>query len=120
MPTGDITVEAALDEAACAATMAFGMEAIAGGVDLLCIGEMGIGNTTVAAAIFTALFGGTAADWVGPGTGVDDDGLARKRAPSPMPPWPSTPATSTIRWKCFAASAAARSPRWPAPSSPRA
>ena len=80
LPTGDITREAALDEADCAATMAFGMEAIAGGVDLLCIGEMGIGNTTVAAAIFLALFGGTAADWVGPGTGVDAEGIGRKRA----------------------------------------
>jgi len=79
VPTGDITEEAALDEAACAATMAFGMEATAGGIDLLCIGEMGIANTTVAAAIFAALFGGTAADWVGPGTGVDQAGIARKR-----------------------------------------
>jgi nicotinate-nucleotide--dimethylbenzimidazole phosphoribosyltransferase len=78
LPTGDITTEPALDEATCAATMAFGMEAIAGGVDLLCIGEMGIGNTTVAAAIFLALFGGCAEDWVGPGTGVDASGLARK------------------------------------------
>jgi len=80
LPTGDIAVEAALDEATCAATMAFGMEAIAGGVDLLCIGEMGIGNTTVAAAVHMALFGGRAEDWVGRGTGVDDAGLARKRA----------------------------------------
>jgi nicotinate-nucleotide--dimethylbenzimidazole phosphoribosyltransferase len=77
-PTGDITHEAALDEVACAATIAFGMEAIAGGVDLLCVGEMGIGNTTVAAAIFLALFGGSAADWVGPGTGLDQAGIARK------------------------------------------
>ncbi len=80
VPTGDITREAALDEAACAATMAFGMEASAGGVDLLCVGEMGIGNTTVAAAIFLALFGGEPADWVGLGTGVDPAGLERKRA----------------------------------------
>ena len=80
LPTGDITVEAALDEAACAATMAFGMESTADGIDLLCIGEMGIANTTVAAALFAALFGGTGADWVGPGTVVDADGLARKRA----------------------------------------
>ena len=78
-PTGDITIEPALDERDCAATMAFGMESIAGGVDLLCIGEMGIGNTTVAAAIFHALYGGTAADWIGRGTGVDDGGLVRKR-----------------------------------------
>ncbi len=80
IPTGDITREAALDEATCAGTMAYGMEAIAGGVDLLAIGEMGIGNTTIAAAIFCGLFGGAPGDWVGPGTGVDEAGLARKRA----------------------------------------
>ena len=80
IPTGDISQEAALDEAACAATMAFGMEAIAGGVDLLCVGEMGIGNTTIAAAICLGLFSGEAGDWVGTGTGVDDAGVERKRA----------------------------------------
>ncbi len=77
-PTRDITQEPAMDEAACAATFAFGMEAIAGGADLICVGEMGIGNTTIAAAIYMALYGGAAADWVGRGTGVDDAGLARK------------------------------------------
>lgn len=78
VPTGDIACEAAMDERGCAATMAYGMEAIQGGVDLLCIGEMGIGNTTVAAAIFHALFGGKVEDWVGPGTGAHGDGLKRK------------------------------------------
>lgn len=78
LPTGDITKEAALDDKMCAATIAYGMEAIAGKPDLICIGEMGIGNTTVAAAIYAALYGGTGADWVGRGTGVDDAGLARK------------------------------------------
>ena len=77
-PTPDITQAPAMDEAACAATFAFGMEAIAGGTDLLCLGEMGIGNTTVAAAIYHALYGGAAADWVGRGAGVGDEGLARK------------------------------------------
>lgn len=80
IPTGDITVEAALDERNCAATMAFGMEAVAGGTDLLCIGEMGIGNTTIAAAIFHALYGGEAKDWVGPGTGSEGEILQRKIA----------------------------------------
>src|SRR5580658_1745106 len=79
-PTGDITREAALDEKGCAATMAFGMEALASQPDLLCLGEMGIGNTTIAAAICHALYGGEAEDWVGRGTGVDDAGLARKAA----------------------------------------
>lgn len=77
-PTADITQEAAMDEKTCAATMAFGMEAIAGGTDLLCIGEMGIGNTTVAAAIFHGLYGGDAAEWVGPGTGSAGEVLTRK------------------------------------------
>lgn len=80
IPTGDITVEPALDERSCAATMAFGMEAVAGGTDLLCIGEMGIGNTTIAAAIFYALYGGEAKDWVGPGTGSEGEVLERKIA----------------------------------------
>ena len=78
LPTGDISKEPAMDEKTCAATMAFGMEAIAGGTDLLCIGEMGIGNTTIAAAIFYALFGGSAKDWVGPGAGSDPAGVNRK------------------------------------------
>ena len=54
-PTGDITVEPAMSEKDCVATMAYGMEAIAGGTDLLCLGEMGIGNTTISAALFCAL-----------------------------------------------------------------
>lgn len=78
LPTGDITKEAALDDQMCAATIAYGMEAVAGKPDLICIGEMGIGNTTIAAAIYAALYGGTGADWVGRGTGLDDAGLARK------------------------------------------
>lgn len=78
LPTGDITSEAALDDQMCAATIAYGMEAVAGKPDLMGLGEMGIGNTTVAAAIFAALYGGTGADWAGRGTGVDDAGLARK------------------------------------------
>ena len=57
---------------------AFGMEALASEPDLLVLGEMGIGNTTPAAAIYHALYGGQAEDWVGRGTGVDDGGLRRK------------------------------------------
>ena len=80
LPTGDITVEAAMDEKTCVGTMAFGMEAIGGGHDLVAIGEMGIGNTTISAAIYAALYGGDTAHWVGRGTGVDDEGLKRKIA----------------------------------------
>lgn len=78
MPTADIVEGPAMDEKACVATMAFGMEAIAGGADVLAVGEMGIGNTTIAAAIYAALYGGAPERWVGRGTGVDDAGHARK------------------------------------------
>jgi nicotinate-nucleotide--dimethylbenzimidazole phosphoribosyltransferase len=78
LPTGDITRTVAMDHKMCAATVAYGMEAIAGKPDVLGIGEMGIGNTTVAAALYAALYGGSGADWVGRGTGVDDAGLRRK------------------------------------------
>lgn len=80
LPTGDITEAEAMTEKACVATMAFGMEAVAAGTDGLALGEMGIGNTTVAAAIYAALFGGDPANWVGRGTGIDEAGLARKVA----------------------------------------
>jgi nicotinate-nucleotide--dimethylbenzimidazole phosphoribosyltransferase len=78
LPTADFTEEAALDERGCAATMAFGMEAIAGGTDLVCVGDLGVGNSTVAAAIFAALFGGAGSDWVGAGSGADAGMIVRK------------------------------------------
>jgi nicotinate-nucleotide--dimethylbenzimidazole phosphoribosyltransferase len=80
-PTGDIRVEAALSPERFEECVAAGRDAVAVlDADLLVIGEMGIGNTTAAAAVAAALGGGEAADWVGRGTGVDDDGLARKQA----------------------------------------
>lgn len=78
IPTGDITREAALDERGCAATMAFGMEAIAGGTDLLCLGDLGAGNSTVAAAVLAAVLGGGGADWVGAGSGAGPPMMVRK------------------------------------------
>lgn len=80
VPTRDFTVEAALDERDCAATMAFGMEALAGGTDLLCLGEIGIGNKVAAAAMAMALFGGATADWIGPPEGADAALRARQAA----------------------------------------
>jgi nicotinate-nucleotide--dimethylbenzimidazole phosphoribosyltransferase len=68
-PTRDITQDAAMEEREAAAT---------DGPDLLIPGDMGIGNTTIAAAIYHALYGGRAEDWVGRGAGVDDAGFARK------------------------------------------
>ncbi|MBZ0208595.1 MAG: nicotinate-nucleotide--dimethylbenzimidazole phosphoribosyltransferase [Hyphomicrobium sp.] len=52
--------------------------AIGEGADLVVLGEMGIGNTTAAAAIATALLGARAQDLVGAGTGLDSEGMSRK------------------------------------------
>lgn len=117
-PTGDITEEPALSERDCAATMAFGMEAIAGGTDLLCIGEMGIGNTTIAAAINLGLYGGTAEEWVGPGTGSEGEVLMRKIAAVEKAVALHRD-TCPIRSKSCGGLAAARSRRWRAQFSPR-
>lgn len=76
LPTGDITREPALDERGCAATMAFGMETIAGGVDLICLGHLSTGASTVAATIFHMLWGGDAAEWVRP---TGDEAMRSRR-----------------------------------------
>src|SRR5712671_4505257 len=57
-PTGDIPVEPAMSETECAKAMAYGMMAVEPGIDALALGEMGIGNTTAAAALCTGLSGG--------------------------------------------------------------
>lgn len=77
-PTADFTVQPAMTTAELIAALQTGWNAVDPNADLLVTGEMGIGNTTPAAAIACALFGGTVANWVGRGTGVDDAGLARK------------------------------------------
>lgn len=79
-PTADFTQGPAMSEEACAQAMAYGMMAVEQGISILCLGEMGIGNTTSASAICTRLFGGDPEDWVGPGTGVDGEGLSVKAA----------------------------------------
>ena len=77
-PTQDFTQGPAMSEADLLTALQTGWNATDPKADLLIPGEMGIGNTTAAAAIACALFGGAAADWVGRGTGVDDAGLVRK------------------------------------------
>ena len=77
-PTADFTTAPAMTEAECVAALKTGWDAVSASADLLVTGEMGIGNTTSAAAIACALFGGEASDWTGRGTGVDDAGLALK------------------------------------------
>lgn len=83
-PTGDIRVEPAMSaerfETIARVAADAVDEVVADGADLLVVGELGIGNTTIAAALPAALLGGDVAAWVGRGTGVDDAGLERKRA----------------------------------------
>jgi nicotinate-nucleotide--dimethylbenzimidazole phosphoribosyltransferase len=78
-PTRNLAVEPALDETRFAGCFDLGRAAVREvDADLLVLGEMGIGNTTAAAAVAASLFGLTASDWTGRGTGVDDATLARK------------------------------------------
>lgn len=77
-PTADLTVAPAMTEVEFLSAVQAGMDAVPEDADLICLGEMGIGNTTAAAAVSAALFGGTGDEWVGRGTGVDDEGLKRK------------------------------------------
>lgn len=77
-PTDDICTEAAMSETECLAAINAGAAAVEPGLDLLLLGEMGIANSTPAAALCAQSFGGAADHWVGRGTGVDGHGLARK------------------------------------------
>ena len=79
-PTADFTTAPAMSEDEVVDALVAGWTAVKDTSDLLVVGEMGIGNTTAAAAVAAALFGGDAADWTGRGTGVDDEGLNRKTA----------------------------------------
>lgn len=79
-PTADFTEGPAMTEAECLAAFNAGMADVADTADLLVVGEMGIGNTTAAAAICHGLYRGEARLWAGRGTGLDDARLARKAA----------------------------------------
>jgi nicotinate-nucleotide--dimethylbenzimidazole phosphoribosyltransferase len=79
-PTRDFTDAAAMDDDEFLRALDIGYRSVPQNCDLLAVGEMGIANTTTAAMLCAALLGGAAARWVGRGTGVDDEGLSRKRA----------------------------------------
>lgn len=82
--SGSINIEDALATGEARAAFDSGREIadeeIQAGADLLIPGDMGIGNTTVAAALVAAVLGLPAEDVVGTGTGVDEAGRARKVA----------------------------------------
>lgn len=77
-PTADFTQAPALDDDAFLDAVSAGHAAVEADMDLLCLGEMGIGNTTAAAAMAAGLFGGSGHDWAGRGTGLDAAGVAHK------------------------------------------
>lgn len=77
-PTKDFTKSSAMDEAECVHALNIGWQAVDEQSDFLVVGEMGIGNTTVAAAMCAALFGGGGSKWAGPGTGIDQKGVSHK------------------------------------------
>ena len=79
-PTADFTQAAAMSDAEFLSAVSTGYGAVKKATDLICFGEMGIGNTTTAGAVAAALYAEPGAKWVGRGTGVDDAGLARKAA----------------------------------------
>jgi len=80
-PTGNIAREPALDDERFHECFEAGRDSVKTvDTDLLVLGEMGIANTTPAAAICAALFAGPVDDWVGRGTGIDDAALKQKIA----------------------------------------
>lgn len=79
-PTADFTTAPAMTPSELAEALSTGWNAVDPSADLLITGEMGIGNTTPAAALAVALYGGEVRDWIGRGTGLDDAGVARKAA----------------------------------------
>jgi len=82
--TRNMVQEAAMTEAEVIAAVEVGIEMvnleIDRGATIVAIGEMGIGNTTSSAAILACLTGKDLELITGRGTGIDDEGLIRKRA----------------------------------------
>jgi nicotinate-nucleotide--dimethylbenzimidazole phosphoribosyltransferase len=80
--TRDFLNEPAMSPQECEQAIGIGREQVqraqTDGVDLLGIGEMGIGNTTAASCLLAVLCGFSPAEAVGRGTGVSDVVLARK------------------------------------------
>ena len=78
-PTADFTEAPALSEQELCAALSAGWAAVDPSADVIALGEMGIGNTTSAAAVARAVLGGEAEDWVGRGASPDGATLDAKR-----------------------------------------
>ena len=77
-PTQDFSEHSAMSEQECVVAINYGMMCVEQSVDFLCLGEMGIGNTTSAAAMAYAMFGEDASLWTGRGTGIEDGAFKNK------------------------------------------
>lgn len=77
-PTQDISETSAMSGAETLDAMQRGAAAVDTSADILLLGEMGIGNSTIAAAMAHAAFGGKPVDWIGRGTGSDKAGMSLK------------------------------------------
>ncbi|GAB6855401.1 nicotinate-nucleotide--dimethylbenzimidazole phosphoribosyltransferase [Asaia astilbis] len=77
-PSADFTQQAALSRDAFLRAVSVGYDAVPDSCDLLALGEMGVGNTTPAAALSAALFGQDGTYWAGMGAGLDEAGVTRK------------------------------------------
>lgn len=77
-PTADFTQGPAMTGTEALDALNRGAAAVDVGADIVLLGEMGIGNSTVSAALALAVLGGTAQDWTGPGAGADTPMLERK------------------------------------------
>ena len=79
-PTPDFTQGAALEEAECAALMAYALQVLEETPDVLCLGIVGAGATTAAGAMALALYGGTPAFWANAGSAVDNEAMLAAKA----------------------------------------
>jgi len=78
IPTQDFSIKPAMSADECLAAINIGVRSVDTSMGLIIVGEMGIGNTTSASALCHGLFGQTADNWTGRGTGLDDAALTHK------------------------------------------
>ena len=78
IPTHDFTQAEAMSMAELLDAMSIGAKAVDTDANMLLLGEMGIGNSTISSALSASIFGGSVSDWVGAGTGSDKTGIAHK------------------------------------------
>lgn len=77
-PTRDIAEGPAMTAEECLSALSTGAAAVPADAQVLIVGEMGIANTTPAAALAAMVYGGAVKEWVGRGSGISGEALDRK------------------------------------------